>query len=76
MKGGCFSSDFMFRTRHVYEALSVIAGVNIMKHRASLETSRVVLAPVMPQQVSRIHCHVKSDPGIWELDACRRNVSL
>jgi len=75
MEGGCFSSDFMFRTRHVYEALSVKAGVNIVNHRASLETSRVVLAPVRQQQISRIHRNVEPDTRIWKLDAWRRNVS-
>ena len=73
MERGCFSSDFMFRTRNVYEALSVKAGINIVKYRASLETSRVVPpATVPPQRISRIHCNTESGPEIWKADVSRR----
>jgi len=47
--------------------------VNIVKYRASLETSRVVPAPTMLQQrISRIHCNTESGPGIWNADVSRR----
>jgi len=64
-----FQVDFMFR-----RAPSVTAGVNIVKHRARLETSRVVLAPAMAQQkISGILCNIEPDSGIWKADFSRRS---
>ena len=51
----------------------MIAVVNIVKDLVSLETSRVVPAPTIPQQgISGIHCTTESGPGIWKADVSRQ----